>query len=137
LDDTVRNDSEVFVEAKDVNLRNLIPATVSEFQKLETGQPYYFDHWAEDRSGSDCLYYWFSSHNGVKRNNKRVIVSEVNAALQHLLKTGAFDRSSFRSHCPKSKSSGPCGFVVVGRILEALGVARYSGREKGFVTPAS
>jgi hypothetical protein len=124
-------------KATDSNLRKLIPAIVSEFPKLEAGQPYHFHHWADDRSGSTCLYYWFSSHSGAKRYNKRVIVSEVHAALQHLLNTGAFDRTSFRARCPKSKSSGPCGFVVVGRILEALGVARYSGREKGFVKPTS
>jgi hypothetical protein len=115
------------------DLRGLIPATMSEFAKLETGQPYYFDHWADDHTGSTCLYYWFSSHDGAKRNNKRVIVSEIHTARQHLLNAGAFDRNSFQTRCPKSESSGRCGFVVVGRILEALGEARYSGREKGFV----
>ena len=143
LNGTAWNTTEVFMQAKistttfDSKLRNLIPASVSEFPKLETGQPYHFDHWADDRSGSSCLYYWFSSHDGTKRNLKRVIVSEIHSALQHLINTGAFDRNSFRAHCPKSESSGRCGFVVMGRILEALGVAVYSGREKGFVKPTS
>ena|ERR1700730_9070279 len=123
--------------AFDSNLRKLIPTIVSEFPKLEAGEPYHFDHWADDRSGSTCLYYWFTSHDGVKRNNKRVLVSEVHAALQHLLSAGVFDRNSFRTCCPRSESSGRCGFVVVGRVLEALGVATYFGREKGFVKPAS
>ena len=57
------------------NLRNLIPGTQSEFPKLETGEPYHFDHWLTDHSGSACLYYWFSSRDGRNRNHKRVIVS--------------------------------------------------------------
>jgi hypothetical protein len=116
-------------------LRNLIPKTVSKFSKLETGQPYHFDRWADDRSGSTCLYYWFHSHDGAKRNNKRVVVSEIQRAFQHLTSTGSFDRDAFRRRCPVSESSGPCGFAVVGRIFEALGVAVYSGREKGFLKP--
>jgi hypothetical protein len=116
-------------------LRNLIPTPVSQFPKLEAGQPYHFDHWGDDRSGSACLYYWFDSRNGNSRNNKRVVVSELEGALQHLMNTGAFDRDSFRTLCPESQSSGGCGFAVAGRIFEALGVATYSGREKGFVKP--
>jgi hypothetical protein len=49
--------------------------------------------------------------------------------------TGSFDRDAFRRLWPVSESSGPCRFVVVGRIFEALGVAVYSGREKGFLKP--
>jgi len=116
-------------------LRDLIPKTVSQFPKLEIGEPYHFDRWADDRSGSTCLYYWFYAHDGGKRNNKRVVVSEIQQAFQHLMDTGSFHRDAFRRFCPVSESSGPCGFVVVGRIFEALGVAVYSGREKGFFKP--
>jgi len=116
----------------DAMLRTLIPATLSVFPKLEAGDPYHFDHWAEDSAGAACIYYWFTSRDGNKRNQKRVPVSEVRAALQHLRATGALDRGSFRTRCPISHKSGPCGFAIVGRILEALGVARYSGRDVGF-----
>jgi hypothetical protein len=116
-------------------LRNLIPKTVSQFAKLETGKPYHFEHWACDRAGSTCLHYWFDSHDGSKRNKKRVVVSEMQKAFEHLINTGSFERDAFRRLCPVSDSSGRCGFVVVGRILEALGASVYSGREKGFLKP--
>jgi len=35
----------------ELNLRNLIPATVSEFLKLESGQPNNFDHWSDEAFG--------------------------------------------------------------------------------------
>src|ERR1700752_3586572 len=111
------------------NLQGLLPANLRKFAKLEPAEPYHLDHWAQDHSGSPCMYYWFSSHNGTKRNRKRVIISEVHAAFQAFLRTGAFDRNAFRAYCPKSESSGRCGFVVVVRIFEALGEATYSGRE--------
>lgn len=117
----------------DAELRRLIPGIVSEFPKLEMGHPYRFEHWSDDRSGTSSMYYWFDSHDGTAQHHKRLVVSEIHAALEHLLATGAFNRNAFRAHCPVSESSGPCGFVVVGRVLEALGVATYSGREKGFV----
>jgi hypothetical protein len=117
------------------NLRKLIPEKVSEFAKLEGGEPYRFDLWEHDHSGSACLYYFFSSKDGTKTNRKRVILSEVEAAFDTLRHTGRFDRNHFRTSCPRSESSGRCGFVVVGRILEALGEAKYSGRNEGFVKP--
>jgi hypothetical protein len=118
-------------------LPDLISKGVSEFPKLETGEPYDFERWADDRTGSTCLYYWFSSHDGGKRNNKRIVVLEMLEAFQHPKNMGSFDRNAFRRLCPVSESSGPRGFVVVGQILEALGVAVYSGREKGFLKPRS
>jgi hypothetical protein len=106
----------------DSMLRKLIPATVSIFPKLEAGDPYHFDHWADD-----AIYYWFASKDGAKRNKKRVIVSELHSILQHVRAAGAFYRRSFETLCPISAGAGPCGFAVTGRILEALGVAEYSG----------
>jgi hypothetical protein len=116
-------------------LRDLIPKGMREFQKLETGKPYYFDQWGDDISGLPCLYYWFYSHDGDKRNKKRVIVPDMEEAFAHYMNTGSFDRRAYQRFCPVSASGGPCGFVVVGRILEALDAAVYSGREKGFLKP--
>ena len=118
-------------------LRKLIPDTVSVFKKLEAGDPYHFCKWAEDRFGAACMYYWFTSGDGSKKNHKRVLVSEVRSALQHLRTTGALDRKAFRTLCAISESAGPCGFAVAGRMLEALGVARYSGRDAGFILTAA
>ncbi len=87
-------------------LRDLIPKAVSGFPKLETGEPYHFERWVYDRTGSTCLYYWFSSHDGRKRNNKRIVVSEMLEAFQHLKNAGSFDRDAFRRLCPVSESSG-------------------------------
>ena len=114
------------------SLRKLIPDKVNEFAKLEAGEPYHFDRWEQDHSGSPSMYYVFSSHDGTQ-NRKRVILSEVEAAFDTLRRTGRFDRNDFRTYCPKSESSGRCGFVVVGRILEAFGEATYSGRQEGFL----
>jgi hypothetical protein len=40
-------------------LHRLIPKEVNTFAKLRHGEPYHFDRWENDRSGSLCLYYWF------------------------------------------------------------------------------
>ena len=115
------------------SLLKLIPGRVSTFQKLENAEPYHFDQWGADRSGASCLYYWFYSGNRRSKWKKRVLVSEIRGALGHLVKSGALDRAAFRKVCPVSQSGGPCGFVVIGRIFEAIEVAQYSGRDEGFV----
>ncbi len=109
-------------------LHRLIPDEVKSFAKLEHGKPYHFDRWSDDRVGTHCLYYWFVASDGVKRNKKRVPVSEIRAALHQLRSAGVLTRVAFREICPKAESGRPCGFAVVGRILEALDVATYSGR---------
>jgi hypothetical protein len=38
------------------DLRELIPKKVSDFAKLEAGEPDHFDHWAQGHSGSACIY---------------------------------------------------------------------------------
>lgn len=113
----------------ETRLRQMIPAQADTFAKLtDDKDPYHFDCWREDRSGSPCLKYWFLARDGVKKNKKRLPISEIRAALQQLLITGALNRKEFEKACPKAKSDGPCGFAVVGRILEALHVASFSGR---------
>jgi hypothetical protein len=114
-------------------LRELIPAKVKDFAKLVAGEPYRFDGWEDDRSGSACLYYSFSSRSPDKLNRKRVVISELHTAFQHLRNTGAFDRKSFERLCPTSRSAGSCGFAVMGRVFEALGVARFFDREHRFL----
>src|SRR5438874_1274596 len=104
----------------EIVLKNLIPAKLSKFCKLEAGTPYQFERWDKDRSGYFCLYYWFKSRNGLEHRIKRVIVDEILGALQHLRATRTLNRTGFRTVCPESDSSGPCGFAVVGRILEGL-----------------
>jgi hypothetical protein len=116
----------------DAALRQLIPSAVNMFQKLTAGDPYRFESWSIDRYGAACMYYWFKSKDESRENHKRTPVSELRTALQHLQATGTLDRTAFKTNCPVSQSAGPCGFAVAGRILEALGVARYSGRD-GFI----
>jgi|ERR1051326_1522443 hypothetical protein len=117
----------------EARLRGIVPANVNQFQKLDHGEPYHYDRWGKDAIGHVCLYYWFSSNDGRTRNVKRVPVNEVGAALNHILLSGRFGRQDFRQICPLSNSDGPCGFAVVGRLLESLGVAQYVGRNQGFV----
>jgi hypothetical protein len=106
-------------------LEELFPGKLSEFKKLTGGEPYRFDSWQTDTGGRPCLYYAFSSRDGRRTNTKRASIPEIAAALEHLRRTGHLRRSEFPDVCPVAQSAGPCGFAVVGRVLEALGVARY------------
>ena len=113
-------------------LNEVIPSQYSVFNKLTGGDPYYFDKWASDKYGVLCLYYWFWDKSKTKPNKKRVPVSEIEATVRILLQNGNFSREDFRENCPISESGGSCGFAVIGRILEYLGVASYVGLGKGF-----
>ena len=106
-------------------LSYLMPERVNTFAKLTNrGEPYSFDHWTADFGG--CLYYRFPSRDGNRWNRKRVPVLEIRAALEELIRDGGFTRAAFQKLCAISSSDGPCGFAVIGRILEALNVARYT-----------
>lgn len=113
-------------------LNEVIPSQHSVFNKLTGGDPYYFAKWESDKYGNLCLYYWFWNKSKTKPNKKRVPVSEIEAAVRVLLQNGIFSREGFRENCPISESAGSCGFVVIGRIFEYLGVASYVGLGKGF-----
>ena len=105
-------------------LHGLIPKRVSTFPKLRgNGGPYRFDRWEKD-----CLRYSFV---GAKKYTKRLPECEIRAGLSQLRDTGWLSRETFRRICPRAKSDGECGFAVLGRILEALHVAAYSG-DAGF-----
>ena len=105
-------------------LHRLIPKEVNTFAKLRRGEPYQFHRWENDRSGSLCLYYRFQ---GVEKHTKRLPESEIRAGLRQLRDIGWLSRETFGDVCPTAKSDGECGFAVLGRIFEALGVAVYSG----------
>ena len=70
------------------------------------------------------MYYWFQ---GAEKHTKRLPESEIRAGLRQLRDTGWLSRERFGDVCPTAKSNGECGFAVLGRIFEALGVAVYSG----------
>jgi hypothetical protein len=76
------------------------------------------------------------ARDGVKRNKKRVPVSEIRAVLRELLSSGLLTKQTFKDLCPVAQSAGPCGFAVVGRIFEAFGVAAYSTRGEFELTDA-
>jgi hypothetical protein len=100
-------------------LHRLIPNEVSTFAKLRHGKPYHFDRWE-----NGCLYYWFE---GVTKHTKRLPKSEIRSALRQLRDTGWIHQKTFGEICRTARSDGPCGFAVLGRIFEAMGVAVYSG----------
>ena len=109
-------------------LRNLVPSVASTFEKLTPGRaPYSFDRWADG-----ALYYKVSRRANGVWNKKRVKTSEIRAALARLRRSGRFTRSDFTELCPVTAKDGDCGFCVVGRILELLGVTRFSGQGQGF-----
>ena len=107
-------------------LKELIPKKVQTFAKLKSGELYHFDRWDVDKTGSSCLYYWFLGQDGMKKYVKRVLISEIRDALNHLICHGRLSRKEYKKVCPKTESAGSCGFAIVGRILEAMNVAEYS-----------
>jgi hypothetical protein len=117
-------------------LKELVPGKLREFKKLTKGEPYRFKGWQADREGRPCLYYTFSSRDGRSTNTKRVPTAEIATALAHLRKCGHLCASEFEESCPVAKRDGQCGFAVVGRILEALGVARYERAHFCLTDPA-
>lgn len=107
-------------------LRDLIPGHVQRFPKLmEKGDPYKFDRWEEDRSEVLCLYYKFKSRDRMEWNHKRVPVPEIRAAMRVLMIDGRWDRAAFDRDCPIASSAGPCGYAIIGRVFESLGVATH------------
>ncbi len=111
-------------------LSEIIPSRHDEFQKLMAGDPYRFDSWDTDKHGNACLYYWFYSRDGSKKNRKRVVTPEIERLLRHKLRTGEsiIVNSEFKAHCPATISAGSCGYAVTVRLLEYLGVGRYLER---------
>ena len=120
------------METVELRLRDMVPQKVAEFRKLEKGEPYHFDRWEQDIKGRPCLYYWFGSRDGLRRNVKRVPIAEFCAAFDHIGRTGTFTRVDYKQLCRVAQSDGACGYTVIGRLLENLGVARYQGRSSGF-----
>ena len=114
-------------------IRKLIPQKYRQFDKLTGGKPYYFHAWKKDRQRRLCLYYWFWDRTGRRRNTKRVPLVEIEAAAKQFSSQGLFDRNIFHKYCHVSRSDGPCGFAVIGRCLEFLGIAIYGGRRRGFI----
>ncbi len=120
-------------------LGRLIPRAFRVFPKLTGGgPPYRFERWDRDRDGLTIMRYSFPSRDGESVNGKRVWAREIQRALASLIRAGALNRHSFEEHCPRTSSDGGCGFAVIGRILERLGVAAYEGGQEGFrlVNPA-
>ena len=113
-------------------LHLLIPAHVDTFAKLRGGDPYHFDHWETDPSGSKNLKYWFWNRKKSNKNRKRAPVSEIRIALGHVRNAGVFKQETYQAICPVASADGPCGFAVIGRTFEALSVARYAGHGAGF-----
>lgn len=115
-------------------LQRIIPSRAPTFDKLRRkGSPYRFREWANDREGHFCLRYEFELRDNLRRDVKRVPFTEMCQALLYLRSHGKLDRQqAYPECCPVADSDGSCGFAVLGRIFEALGVARYEGA-KGFV----
>jgi hypothetical protein len=66
----------------------------------------------------------------VKKHTKRLPPSEIRAGLRQLRDIGWLGRETFREICPTAKSDGECGFAVLGRIFEALGIAVLFGQRR-------
>src|SRR5882762_10760367 len=110
------------------DLQLLIQNAMKTFAKLTSGDPYHFDGWQTDQNGELCMYYKFRAKFDEKFYRKRLVVSEVCAALLSLQATGLFDRKSYNQFCPVSASSGPCGFAVLGGVFVSFAGVTYVGR---------
>ena len=106
------------------SLKQVIPSSLDQFAKLTAGRdPYYFKAW--DKSGPDVvLRYWFWNRAKTKKNAKRVFVREIRTLLREAMDKGEFGRTEFRRCCPKTLADGACGYVIMARILEHLGVVQ-------------
>ena len=113
-------------------IQAIVPKQYSQFPKLGGGSPYHFASWNNDNRNVLCLYYWFWDKGKAYKNKKRVPLTEIVAAAKQYRVQGKFDRVIFNTHCPVAASDGPCGFAVIGRCLEFLGIAKYAGRGNGF-----
>ena len=122
----------VLMPSISARIQALVPKQYSQFPKLSGGGSYHFFSWDKDRRGALCLYYWFWDRNKAYKNTKRIPLSEIVTTAQICLAGGTFDRHTFQKRCPVAASDGPCGFAVIGRCLEFLGIAKYAGRGKGF-----
>ncbi|MFH1141478.1 MAG: hypothetical protein V1724_07460, partial [Chloroflexota bacterium] len=92
------------------------------------GQPYHFVRWGDN---GDVLQYNFLLKDG-KLQSKKVFVHELREALTAAIDTGNFSPAVFMETCQKTKGRGRCGYAVMGRCLELLGVASLVGPRKGF-----
>ncbi len=113
-------------------LKEIIPKKTKEFAKFEKDEPYYYDGWREDRYGECCLYYWFWNKDKTKKNQKRIVISELVQLLKVVIENDVIyiTRDMFKKMCAKTESEGPCGFTVSVRLLETLGVSKYEGRNQ-------
>ena len=48
-------------------LKAIIPSSVKKFDKFDKEDPYHFDKWALDKYKQSCMYYWFKSRDGSRR----------------------------------------------------------------------
>ena len=108
-------------------LEPLLEQAGGEFRKLtKDDEPYYFVEWALDGNQQRCLYYGFAARDASKRDHeKRVPLSELANAIAMCARKGKFERADFDDCCSVAKSAGPCGFAIVGRSMEFLGVAEH------------
>ena len=110
-------------------VREAIPAKLDTFPKLrEDSDPYHFRDW----EGETILRYWFWNRKGDKKRSKRVFINEIEPLVRHCFSKGSIERSDYKLHCPKTKSDGPCGLAVMGRILEFLSIAKYDRHLRRF-----
>jgi len=109
-------------------LKAIIPSKYDKFDKLKSGDPYHFESWGKDDAGNEYLYYWFCSKDKLKKNYKRIVISEIENLLRDNVNQKIINRSNFEKHCPITSSAGGCGYVVTARLLEYLGIAKYQGR---------
>jgi len=108
-------------------LREIIPNPNSTFRELEKEEICSFDRWDTDKKNRVCLYYVVGN-----KNKKRVVISEIEELIRNCLTRGQINRKDFEVYCHTSNSDGACGFAVMGRMLEYLGIAQYLGWGRGF-----
>ena len=110
-------------------LRNIVPDTYSTFKYLTRNNDYHFSEWSGTTENQIYLYYWFYAKDKIGKNTKRVVIQELESLLSHCIQNNItlVNRKLFKSICPTTYSSGPCGYCVSIRLFEFLGIAKYQG----------
>lgn len=95
------------------------------FEKLNNGTlPYSLK---EINKIEHYIRYEFLSRDGSKMNVKRCFIDELIDLLNKTINKNEISKTDFIKFCPKTNSDGSCGWAVMVRIIEKLGIGKYIG----------
>lgn len=95
------------------------------FEKLRKGsEPYCLK---EVNVKEKFIRYKFPSRDGSKMNVKRCFIDELAELLNCTQYQNIITKTDFIKNCPKTNHYGSCGWAVMVRMIEKLGLGTYVG----------